>query len=253
VEPAEIWVGEQAMVTPAFNPGQCGGALGAPVLSATEGSIREGRYDSTAVQFDPSDNSEQRKTIRLLARVSDQKGEGTAEASVVVKKKAALTATRLPDIVFAAGSARVNNCGKRVLLEELKSLIERDPGGKVVLVGHVAEKETKPNLDMQRALNSAAVISAGQGVCGSFPASQIQLSAAGAADNGVDLKPHFCGTSTTPRTSERFGQAVPETDTQAQYRRVEVWFVPTGGTLPSSVKNSQDAAALSVSSLGCPK
>jgi len=52
----------------------------------------------------------------------------------VVKKRAAILAKRLPDIVFATGSARVNNCGKRVLLEELKASLDNDSTGRVVFV-----------------------------------------------------------------------------------------------------------------------
>ena len=252
VSPPEIWVGEEATVTSSFTPGQCGGSLGGPEYSATEGVIRGDRFDSSGVQFDPSDNSEQRKTVTLRARVADQRGATAAEASVVVKKKAVVAAKRLPDIVFPANSSRVNNCGKRVLLEELKALIDRDPAGKVVFVGHTTAKE-KDGLDRQRAMNAAAVISAGQGICASFPASQIVVGAAGAADNGVDLQPHFCGTSTTPKTGELSGQAVRESDEQAKFRRVEVWFVPAGGSQPPSATGAQDAASLPVRSLGCPK
>jgi len=223
------------------------------VISASEGAIAGNRFDSSGVQFDPSDNNEQRKTVRLQARVADDKGAATADATVVVKRKAVIMAKRLPDIVFPNNSARVNNCGKRVLLEELKALIDRDPSGKVVFVGHVTGSEKTAGLDRMRALNSAAVISAGQGICSSFPASQIQVSEVGSTDNGVDLQPHFCGTSATPKTGELSGQTVKESDGLAKFRRVEVWFVPTGGTLPASVKESQEATALAVTSLGCPK
>ena len=252
VSPPEIWVGEEATVTASFAPGQCGGSLRAPEFSATEGAMRGDRFDSSGVQFDPSNTSEQRKTVTLRARVMDQRGPTAAEVSVVVKKRAAVAAKRLPDIVFPANSSRVNNCGKRVLLEELKALIDRDPGGKVVFVGHTTAKE-KAGLDQQRAMNAAAVMSAGQGICASFPASQIVVGAAGAGDNGVDLQPHFCGTSTTPKTGELSGQAVRESDEQAKFRRVEVWFVPAGGAPPASGAGARDAASLSVRSLGCPK
>jgi len=250
--PAEIWAGEKATISSTFSAGQCGGTVRAPEFSASEGAISGNQFDSSAVQFDPSDNSEQRKTVTIQARVADQKGVTAAETKVVVKKKAVVAATRLPDIVFPVNSARVNNCGKRVLLEELKSLTERDPTGKVVFVGHITEKE-KAEIDRQRAMNAAAVISAGSGICTSFPASQILVSAAGAADNGVELKPQFCGTSATPRTAELSGQTVKESDANAKYRRVEVWFVPTGGVAPASVKDFQEASALPVSSMGCPK
>jgi len=252
VSPPEIWVGDQATLAATFVPGQCSGDVGSPRFSASEGAVRGTVFDSSAVQFDASDNSEQRKTVTLYAKAADQKGEVAAEAAVVVKKKAVILAKRLPDIVFPANNARVNNCGKRVLLEELKSFIDRDPTGKVVFVGHITEKE-KAELDQTRAMNAAAVISAGQGICGSFPASQILVSNAGAAENGVDLQPHFCGTSADPKVAELSGQAVKETDTQAKYRRVEVWFVPTGGVVPASLKASQDASTLPMSSIGCPK
>jgi outer membrane protein OmpA-like peptidoglycan-associated protein len=253
VSPAEIWAGEEAALSARFNPGQCGGSLRGPEYSAAEGSVRGDRFDSSGIRFDPSDNSEQRKTVKLQARVTDQRGVTAAEATVVVKKRAALVAKRLPDIVFPANSARVNNCGKRVLLEELKALTQADPGGKVVFVGHTASKEKKAGLDEQRAMNAAAVISAGSGICSSFPAPQIMVSSVGIEDNGVDLQPNFCGTSATPKTAELSGQAVKESDDQAKYRRVEVWFIPANGILPTSVKGAKEASTLPVKSLGCPK
>jgi hypothetical protein len=252
VVPAEIWAGERATLSARFSPGQCGGDLGRPEYSANEGAMRGDVFDSSAVQFDPSDNSEQRKTITLRARVADQKGATAAEASIVVKKKALVAARRLPDIIFPANSARVNNCGKRVLLEQLKALMDADPTGKVVFVGHITAKE-KSDLDRQRVTNAAAVISAGQGICSSFPAGQIVVSGAGSADNGVDPQPHFCGTSAVPMTAELGGQGVKESDANAKYRRVEVWFVPTGGVDPATLKDSQPATSLPLGSLGCPK
>jgi outer membrane protein OmpA-like peptidoglycan-associated protein len=253
VSPAEIWAGESATLSARFDPGQCAGSLRGPEYSAAEGAVSGDRFDSSNIRFDPSDNSEQRKTVKLQARVADQRGVTAAEATVVVKKRAALAAKRLPDIVFPANSARVNNCGKRVLLEELKAMTQADPGGKVVLVGHTAAKEKKGGLDEQRAMNAAAVISASQGICSSFPASQIMVSSVGAEDNGVDLQPNFCGTSATPKAAELSGQGVNASDDQAKYRRVEVWFVPSNGILPASVKGAKEASTLPVKSLGCPK
>ena len=139
VSEREIWAGDKVTLSANFNAGQCGGPLGSPTFSASEGSVSGNQFDSSQVRFDASSASEQRKTVTLVARVSDGKGEGTAQATLLVKKQA--LAKRLPDIVFPNASARVNNCGKRVLLEELKAAIDRDPTGKVVLVGHVSEKE----------------------------------------------------------------------------------------------------------------
>ena len=251
VSPSEIWAGEKATLAANFRTGQCGGRLRPAEFTVTEGSVDGNQFDSSAVRFDPANNSEQRKTIAVTAKVSDDNGSGSAQATVVVKKKAAIVAKRLPDVIFPVSSARVNNCGKRVLLEELKTYTNSDATGTVIFVGHQSENESKwPGLDQKRALNAAAVISAGQGICTNFPANQIQVSAVGSAQNGVDPQPRFCGMSAG---SERAGQSVNESDDAAKYRRVEVWFVPTGGVRPALVSNYKDAATLSVSSLGCPR
>jgi hypothetical protein len=251
VSPSEIWAGDKATLSATFRPGECGGPLGEVRISATEGSVSGDVFDSSSVGFDPANTSEQQKRIAVTATVSDGKGSGSAQGYILVKKKATLLARRLPDILFPMGSARVNNCGKRLLLDELKTLTDGDPTGTVMLVGHQLDSESKwAGLDQKRALNAAAVISAGQGVCTSFPVGQIQVSATGAAQSGVDPQPYFCGASAG---SERPGQSVKESDETARYRRVEVWFVPTGGVFPASVTNYQSAAALSVAGLGCPK
>jgi hypothetical protein len=249
--PAEIWVGEKSTLTANFSPGRCGGQLAPATFTASEGSVNRNEFDSTGVQFDPSNNSEQRKTVTITASTSNATGSGKAEATVVVKKRGAVVSKRLPDVIFPTGNARVNNCGKRVLLESLKSLMDSDPTATVVLVGHQSEAEAKSKgLDQKRALNAAAVISASQGICLSIPAKQIQVSATGTESNGVDFQPNFCGTSAG---AERSGQAIRESDETAKYRRVEVWFVPTGGKPPDSLRDAKDATTLPVSSLGCPK
>jgi len=248
--PSEIWFGEKATLSASFMSGQCGGTLGPVSFSAAEGSVSGSQFDSAGVQFAPPSTSEQRKTITITAKVSDEKGSGSAQASVVVKQRALLSARQLPDVLFAKNSDRVNNCGKRVLLEELRTLENNDPEGKVVLVGHIAEGEqASKDLDLKRALNAAAVISAGREVCTAFPTSQIFVNTAGAADNGVGFQPNFCGGSTT----ERAGQTVASGDDAAKFRRTEVWFVPSGGALPASGTSAKDAATLGVSRLGCPR
>ena len=161
--PVEMWVGEKSRLSANFSAGQCGGPLTPASFTATEGSVSGTEFDSSTVAFDPSDNSEQRKTIVIAAKVSDGQGSGSAQAQLVVKKPAAMVAKRLPDVVFPANSSRVNNCGKRVLLEELKASTDADSTGKVVFVGHQGETESAAGLDLKRALNAAAVISAGGG------------------------------------------------------------------------------------------
>jgi outer membrane protein OmpA-like peptidoglycan-associated protein len=202
------------------------------------------------VPFDPANTSEQQKTISILAKVSDAGGAGQAQTAVVVKQKGVIAAKRFPDIVFPKGSARVNNCGKRVLLEELKASLDSDPNGHVVFVGHTSSSEAAAaGLDLKRALNAAAVISAGAQICLGFSAANIAITAAGTADNGIDFQPYFCESS----TGEIRGNLVQETDSEAKNRRVEVWFVPSGGVLPASAQGSKSAVELNVKELGCPR
>ncbi len=247
--PAEIYVGDKANLSANFTAGTCGGPLGPVSLSAAEGSISGTEFDSSTVRFDPANTSEQRKTIAVLANVSDPRGQGSAQTTVVVKQKAAIVSKRYPDIVFPRGSARVNNCGKRVLLEELKASLDSDPNGHVVFVGHIAPGEKGTDLDLKRALNAAAVISAGAQICLGFSAANIAITAAGTADNGIDFQPYFCEAS----TGEIHGNLVKETEEEAKNRRVEVWYVPAGGTLPPSAQGSRSAVELNVQSLGCPR
>ena len=248
--PAEIWVGDKATLAANFSPGQCGGRLGPVAYSAAEGSVSGNEFDSTGVRFDPANTSEQQKTIAVMAKVSDERGSGQAQTAVVVKQKGAVISKRYPDIVFPKGSARVNNCGKRVLLEELKASLDSDPNGHVVFVGHESESEKgSADLDLRRALNAAAVISAGAQVCLGFSAANIAITAAGTADNGVDFQPYFCESS----TGEIRGNLVQETDNEAKNRRVEVWFVPSGGVAPASAQSSKSAVELNVQALGCPR
>jgi outer membrane protein OmpA-like peptidoglycan-associated protein len=248
--PAEVWVGDKSTIAANFAPGQCGGALGPVSYTASEGSVSGNQFDSAGVRFDPANTSEQQKTITIMAKVSDERGSGEAQAAVVVKQKAVIAAKRFPDIVFPSESARVNNCGKRVLLEELKSSLDSDPNGNAVFVGHTSQNEkASPDLDLRRALNAAAVISAGAQVCLGFSAANIRITAAGTTDNGVDFQPYFCESS----TGEIRGNLVHEADSEAKNRRVEVWFVPSGGVAPASAQGSKTAVELNVTTLGCPR
>jgi opacity protein-like surface antigen/outer membrane protein OmpA-like peptidoglycan-associated protein len=237
--PAQINAGDKSSLSANFN-GQCGGPIQAPRYMASEGAIEGDQFDSSSLQWDSSNNAEQHKTITITAKASDNKSEGTATTTIDVVKKAMVAPIRLPDVLFAPNSARVNNCGKRVLLEQLRSYYERDNTGTVVLVGHQSASEKASNLSDQRALNAAAVITAGSGVCLSIPQSQVQVSAPGTDQQGVSFDSAFCASSAGG------GANVGE-------RRVVVWFVPNGGQMPPSVTDAKAASATSVSSLGCPK
>jgi outer membrane protein OmpA-like peptidoglycan-associated protein len=237
--PAQIYAGDKSTIAASCS-GQCGGTLRAPTFTASEGSIQGDQFDSNGVNFDSSNNAEQRKTVTITAACADDKNVGNGTAQVEVIKKAVAAPIRIPDILFSRDSARVNNCGKRILLEQLRSYYERDSGGSVVLVGHQSSDEKAANLSEQRAMNAAAVITAASGVCLSVPASQVQVSSPGTDQMGVSFDSSFCQSSVA---------AGP----QADARRVVVWFIPSGGQMPASVTNVQAASALPVSSLGCPK
>jgi len=237
--PAQIYAGDKSTITASCS-GQCGGTLRGPTFTASDGSIQGDQFDSSSLVFDSASNAEQRKTVTITAACADDKNTGTGTTQVEVIKKATIAPIRLPDILFSRDSARVNNCGKRILLEQLRSYYERDSGGSVALVGHQSSDEKPTNLAEQRALNSAAVITAGSGVCLSVPASRVQVSSPGTDQMGVSFDSNFCQSSVP---------AGPE----AEMRRVVVWFIPSGGQMPASVTNSQAASSLPVANLGCPK
>jgi outer membrane protein OmpA-like peptidoglycan-associated protein len=238
--PAEIKAGEKSTVTSSFR-NQCGGPIQTPVYEASEGSMQGDQFDSSSIQWDASNYGEQRKTVTITAKAADNKSVGTATTTVEVVKAASPQPVRLPDVLFSPNSARVNNCGKRILLDQLRAYYERDSSGTVVLVGNQSADEKNANLSQERAMNSAAVITAGTGVCLSIPQTQVQLSSPGVDQQGVAFESGFCRSSV--------GAIGPNTDE----RRVQVWFVPSGGQIPASVTNAQAATTLPVSKLGCPK
>ena len=246
-DPAQVYAGETSRLSATF-AGQCCDPIGSPRFGASEGSVAGNEFDSSGVRFDPAVQSEQRRVVTITASVTDRcNNEGTATTSITVIQKATIAPVRLPDVLFPSGSSRVNNCGKRLLLEQLRSYFERDPGGKAVLVGHIASNEAAAGLAADRARNAAAVITAGSGVCLSIPKDRVLVSSPGVEQNGVEFQPNFCGASVL----EQRGSAVSAGDRMAQYRRVEIWFVPSGAELPKSLTAYQAADAVGIGS--CPK
>jgi hypothetical protein len=237
--------------TVAISATPTGSECGDPVrvtLSASEGSINGNTYDSTGVSFDQNAGGLQTKVIHITATATDRTGAtGTASADLTVTSKP--TARRLEDLIFPTNSARVNNCAKRLLLEVLTPILRSDPNAKVILIGHRDAAERVTTLDRQRVLNAAAVLSAGQGICPQLEVSRIQGAWVG-TDQSSPTKPSFCGTST--EVKEKTGQAVIESDTKAQFRRVEVWVVPGGADMPPGV-TAQDLPGAAVKALGCPR
>jgi hypothetical protein len=231
---------------------QCGGAV----------TVRYSGEGVTGASFNPGSVSgfdmgnrlrSQSKTVTITATATDAKNQTvsrTAPVTVTLDPEA----RRLDDVVFQSMSSRVNNCGKRLLLEELTPMLRNDPGAKVILIGHRDEKEKGSKaalaLDTTRVLNAAAVLSAGKGICPQLDLSRILMKAAG-TDQSATPRPALCGASTNVK--ERAGQAVKETDKNAEFRRVEVWIVPSGAATPAGAAGATAVPAADVTKLGCPK
>jgi hypothetical protein len=170
----------------------------------------------------------------------------------------AAEARHFGDILFPKDSARVNNCGKRVLIEQLYPLLAGNPNYDVVLVGHIdsAEAPTGRNsrrgrdLDKNRVMNTAAVLSGGSGTCSSLDPTRIKGSWIGATQETPSV-PTSCAVSTTA-PKERRGQAIDDTDA-AKNRRVEIWLVPKGMALPAATHNATELPEADLKKIGCPK
>ena len=190
--------------------------------------------------------------VHLTATGTDEKG-GTASATADITVTLSPEARRLDDIVFPANRARVNNCAKRLLLEQLTPMLRADPNATVILIGHRDEREkgrAAAALDRMRTLNTAAVLSAGTGICPQLELSRMKVNWVG-ADQTSPTRPQLCGTST--EVKERSGQEVKSADQRAQFRRVEVWIVPGGAAMPAGITGLQEVPASEVQKLGCPK
>jgi outer membrane protein OmpA-like peptidoglycan-associated protein len=196
---------------------------------------------------------QQTKTVTITATATDAKNQ-TVTRTAPVTVTLGPEARRLDDVVFPNMSARVNNCGKRLLLEELTPMLRNDPGAKVILIGHRDEKEKGSKaalaLGNTRVLNAAAVLSAGKGICPQLDLSRILMKDVG-TDQSATPRPALCGASTNVK--EKSGQAVKESDKNAEYRRVEIWIVPSGAADPAGVTGLTPVPAPAVTKLGCPK
>jgi outer membrane protein OmpA-like peptidoglycan-associated protein len=252
VSPSTIPYGGRVPVSATANTSQCG-VSSTLRYSASEGAVANGSFDSSGVRFDMSNRSKlQTRVVTLTATATDQKGgTGSANANVTVTLQPA--ARRLDDIVYPLDSSRVNNCAKRLLLEQLTPMLRDDPNAKVVLIGHrdIHEKgKAASKLDVQRVLNAAAVLSAGTGICPQLELSRISMAAVG-TDQSSPTQASFCGTSTDVK--EKSGQVVKSSDKNAPFRRVEIWFVPGGADMPAGIPATQSLPASDVKKLGCPK
>ena len=216
------------------------------VEGSGNGTVSGNTYDSSTVAFDSNATGEQRKTVTLTATAKNKGGEGRSTTTVTVIQKPRATKT---EINFPKGSARVNNCGKRLLLQDLTQKLQADPQATVILVGHVDSSEKNMRtLDRQRVLSTAAVLSAGKGICPALDLGRVKVAWVG-TDQKSDPKPTMCEVS----VKERRNQYVKENDDKAKFRRVEVWFVPSGADMPADLPALQEPPAKAVKALGCPR
>ncbi len=188
----------------------------------------------------------QSKTVTANVIATDETNHMASQSATITVNYPAQY-KRLPDVIFAKNGARVNNCGKRILIEQAAP--QAGSAFDILLVGHRTSDETA-NLDRQRLLATAAVLTGDRGTCANLDLSQVRISAAG-TDQVSTPDPALCGTSNLPPAVERRGAAVSEADKE---RRVEVYLVPKGSQIsPPGAKNVSAIAANAVKALGCPK
>jgi len=250
VSPSTITYGDKLPLNAMANASSCGMPVSV-AYAASEGSVAGNTFDSTGVSFDLNNRlKQQSKTVTLTATATDAKNQ-MASATAPVTINLVPEARRLDDIVFQPRSSRVNNCGKRLLIDVLTPILRNDPDAKVILIGHRDMNEPPAlHVDEQRTLNAAAVLSAGTGICPSLDLSRVLVKWVG-DDQASMTRPALCGSSTDVK--ERRGQAVSESDTRAQYRRVEVWVVPGGAAMPADITGLMPAPEKEVKAKGCPK
>src|SRR5579883_814437 len=257
--PSSIDYGQTSNLRVNASASECGGSLRYS-WAAAEGSVTgngpAAEFNSNGVAMNQNDRSRpQSKQVRVTATVTDSKG-GTASGSTEITVNLSEQARHFGDIVFPKDSARVNNCGKRILIEQLYPELTANTNYDVVLVGHIDSAEApRPgsrrnrNLDRDRVLNTAGVLSGGTGTCAALDRGRIRGSWVGATQES-EMVPTSCAVSTTaPR--ERSGAQVDVNE--AKNRRVEVWLVPRGMALPTAARDARELPAAEMNRIGCPK
>jgi outer membrane protein OmpA-like peptidoglycan-associated protein len=257
--PATLDYGQSSALRAVATGSECGGQLRYS-WAAAEGTVNgngpSAQFDSNGVQFNQGDRSRpQSKAVRITATVTDTKG-GSASASTNVTVNLGAQARHFGDIVFPKDSARVNNCGKRVLIEQLYPELTANANYDVVLVGHIDSSEVprrgsnkNRTLDHDRVLNTAGVLSGGSGTCAALDRGRIKGVWVGATQESETI-PTSCAVSTTA-PKERRGAEVDANE--AKNRRVEIWLVPKGMPLPSVARDAKDLPDAELTRIGCPK
>jgi outer membrane protein OmpA-like peptidoglycan-associated protein len=229
--------------------------------SVTNDSSANATFDSSSLNFEGGAQG-QTKTVTATVTVTDETGQ-TASQSTTLTVNCPPQFVRLDDVIFAKNNARVNNCGKRLLIDDAAPKVASGDYN-IVLVGHrdTDEAENAPAargrrrghrraeatpLDEQRVLNAAAVLSAGTGTCAKVDPSRIKVDWVG-TDQTSETRPGQCGTS---NVKERRGSQTTEAD---KNRRVEIYLVPANSqSMPPAVKNVKPLPEDQVKALACPR
>ncbi len=243
----------------------CGGNL-TYKWTVSEGSVTNdtspnATFDSSTLNFEGAAQG-QTKAVTATLTVTDETGKSVSKtADIGVKCPPRFV--RLSDVVFAKNNARINNCGKRVLIDDAAPKVS---GGdySILLVGHrdTDERVNVPSarrgrratpghlLDQQRVLNAAAVLSGGGGTCAKIDPSRIKVDWVG-TDQTSAPDPGLCGASNRSSQKERKGSQVTMAD---KNRRVEVYLVPSNSqTMPPAAKSVKPLPEREVRALGCPR
>ncbi len=255
-----------AALAAAATSSACGGNL-TYKWTVTEGSVSNdtsanATFDASTLNFE-SGAQTQTKTVTATVTVTDETGK-TASKTTDITVNCQPQFVRLSDVIFAKNNARVNNCGKRILIDEAAPRLSSGDYN-IVLVGHRDSDEqesvagrrergrrraARRALDEERTLNCAAVLSGGTGTCAKVDPSRIKVDWVG-TDQTSDPQPGLCGTSNLPSQKERRGSTVSGAD---KNRRVEVYLVPANSqAMPPAVKNIKPLPEQEVKALGCPR
>ncbi len=171
-----------SQLTANASAGACGSNL-TYKWAVSEGSLTNdtsstATFDAATLNFASNASEAQQKTVTATVTVTDQAGKTASQSTSLVVSCAPPPSIRLDDLVFAKNSARVNNCGKRILIDDIAPQIASG-NYDVVLVGHRSADErinlpgrvTRSRgrrrveagqaLDEARSLNAAAVLSGG--------------------------------------------------------------------------------------------
>src|SRR4051795_355333 len=126
-----------AQLTGSVTPSACGGT---PTYkwTVTEGSVTgdtsaNATFDASTLTFENGAQA-QSKTVTATLTVTDQTGK-TATQSTTITVNCEPQFVRLDDVVFAKNNARVNNCGKRLLIDDAANRLSSGDYD-IVLVGH---------------------------------------------------------------------------------------------------------------------